>query len=327
MADVLIRPRASANQVSSLRTDDFANRLRKRHKHLRRWAERWPTDAFRIYNWDIPEWPFAVDCYGDAVVLQHFVQRRYEDESEVRRAAAVQTVEEVLDVAPEEIFVKERKRQKGGAQYERVDDGHAWRTVSEDGLVFRVDLAAYLDTGLFLDHRELRRIVADELSSRTAPLFLNLFSYTGAFSVWGARAGATVTTVDLSNTYLDWAKTNFELNNFDPDAHRFERSDVMRWLPQEHQRGGRFDVIVLDPPTVSRSKKMVRDLDIQRDHEELIRGCRALLNDEGVLYFSNNFRDFRLAAELAADEAVTEITRDTIPKDFTSGIHRAWRIR
>lgn len=313
--------------MSSLRIDDFRNRLRKRSRHLRRWADRWPTEAYRVYDWDIPEWSFAVDRYGSAVVMQHFVQRKQIDEADERLEAAVAVVQEVLEVPADEIFVKERKRQKGKSQYERTGDDHAWRTVSEAGHSFRVDLAAYLDTGLFLDHRELRRIVADDLRRREQPTLLNLFAYTGAFSVWGASAGATVTTVDLSNTYVDWARDNFELNELDPKAHRFERSDVMRWLPQEHQRGGRFDVIVLDPPTFSKSKKMVRDLDIQRDHEELIRGARALLNRGGVLYFSNNFRGFRLAPELDAEADVVEITTETIPEDFSAGIHRAWRIR
>lgn len=310
-----------------MRSEDFGNRLRKRDRHLGRWARRWPTDAYRVYDRDIPEWAFAVDRYADAVVLQHFVRHSESaEESEQRLEAAIGAIVDVLEVDRAAIYVKERQRQKGGAQYQRLDD-EAPIIVHEDELRFRVDLAAYLDTGLFLDHRELRRIVAHDLAERSRPRLANLFAYTGAFSVWGARAGATVTTVDLSNTYLDWAQENFVLNEIDPSSHRFDRSDVMRWIGQEHQRGERYDVVVLDPPTFSRSKKMVRDLDIQRDHVELIRGARALLRADGVLYFSNNFRDFQLDPDLAHDPGVEEITPRTIPEDFTLGIHRAWRIR
>lgn len=309
-----------------MRIDDFINRLRKRHKHLQRWAQRWPTNAYRVYDWDIPEWAFAIDRYGDAVNLQQFVRAKEADElQDARRDAVVAAVVEVLEVAPELVYVKERRRQKGAAQYEALHAA-APRIVEEGGLRFRVDLAAYLDTGLFLDHRETRRLVAREVEDRAPCRVANLFAYTGAFSVWAARAGGTVTTVDLSNTYLDWAQDNFRLNEIDPRRHRFERSDVMRWLPQEYQRGERYDVIVLDPPTFSRSKKMVRDLDTQRDHLELVRGARALLNEGGVLYFSNNFRGFELAPQLAEDPAVEEITARTIPEDFGPGIHRAWRI-
>lgn len=310
-----------------MNSDDFRNRLRKRAKHLARWAARWPTEAYRIYDWDIPDWAFGVDRYGDAAVLQHFVRRgETDEEADIRRTVAVDVVAEVLGIEVDAIFVKERRRQQDGTQYEKLQD-EAPRVVVEDGLRFQVDLAAYLDTGLFLDHREMRRLVAADVERRQSPTVANLFAYTGAFSVWAARAGAVVTTVDLSNTYLEWAEQNFRLNGFDPGKHVFERSDVMRWLPQEHQRGGRYDVIVLDPPTFSRSKKMVRDLDTQRDHLELVRGARALLNRGGVLYFSNNFRGFTLDESLRDDPGVEEITGRTIPEDFKSGIHRAWRIR
>ena len=306
--------------------EDFQNRLRKRAKHLAKWARRWPTDAYRVYNWDIPEWAFAVDRYGDAVVVHHFVRRgESDDEADDRRALVLDAVRNVLGPDDADIFVKERRRQTGATQYETLDE-HALRIVSEDGLSFRVDLAGYVDTGLFLDHRQMRRQVGGDVATRTKPRVANLFAYTGAFSVWAARAGATVTTVDLSNTYLEWAEANFELNAIDPGAHRFERSDVMRWLPQAHQRGERFEIVVLDPPTFSRSKKMVRDLDVQRDHIELIRGALALLSANGVLYFSTNLRSFALDARFAEDDAFVETTARTIPEDFSHGIHRSWRV-
>lgn len=308
--------------------DDFANRLRKRERHLAKWARRWPTDAYRVYDWDIPEWAYAVDRYAEHVHLQEFVHRKLsEGERLDRLEAVVATVSEALEVPEERIHTKERRQQKGGAQYELLDEDARRFWVHEGQWEFLVDLDSRLDTGLFLDHRETRRMVAEEVKDRGKCLVLNLFAYTGAFSVWAAGAGGTVTTVDLSNTYLDWAQRNFRQNGLDVARHRFVRSDILRWLPQAAERGERFDVMVLDPPTFSRSKKMERDLDTQRDHADMIRGAMALGRRGATLWFSTNFRDFELRKDLSEDFVVEEITGRTIPEDFKPGIHRAWRIR
>ncbi len=307
--------------------DAFENRLRKRDRHLSKWAKRWPTNAFRVYDRDIPRWPFAVDRYGDHVHLQHFVPSKLSDDQiDADRADAVAAVRAALGVPVDRIHLKVRERQLGDSQYEKLTTVSSTLRVFEGEHRFIVDLDRHLDTGLFLDHREMRRMVGREVERRGPCRVLNLFAYTGAFSVWAAAAGAEVTTVDLSNTYLDRAKANFTLNGLDPARHRFERSDVLRWLPQARSRGESYDVIVLDPPTFSRSKKMERDLDVARDHEELITGAMALSRPGVALYFSNNYQGFQLADSVSDRFTVTEITHRTVPEDFAAGIHRAWKI-
>lgn len=308
--------------------DDLVNRLKKRDRHLAKWAKRWPTNAYRVYDWDIPEWAFAVDRYADHVHLQQFVDRRRNaEQNDARLTRVIDVVADALDVPPERIHTKRRRRQKGGAQYLPLDGEDVELWVREGPHQFLVDLESHVDVGLFLDHREMRRMVADEVSSRGSCRVLNLFAYTGAFSVWAAGAGATVTTVDLSNTYLGVARRNFERNGIDPQRHTFERSDCLRYLPQAARRDETYDVVVLDPPTFSRSKKMERDLDIQRDHADLIRGSLALGRRGATLWFSTNFRGFELRNDLERDLVVEEMTHRTIPEDFSPGIHRSWRIR
>jgi len=197
--------------------------------------------------------------------------------------------------------------------------------VREAGLRFEVNLEAYLDTGLFLDHRVLRALVRERAAGRR---MLNLFAYTGSFTVYAAAGGATASdTVDLSNTYLDWAARNLALNRLDPGRHALIRADVLAWLGLARREARQYDLIVLDPPAFSNSKAMTRALDIQRDHAALIAAARALLAPGGELYFSTNLQSFRLASTLAADPAVTDITAATLPEDFRDArIHRAYRI-
>ena len=304
-------------------TQEFRNRLRKRYRHLRKWAARWPTTAYRVYDWDIPEFAWTVDRYADRVFAQWFAGSGGDDvDPEI-----VPIIAEVLNVAVHDVSVRTRRRQKGAAQYERLDAQGARFTVSEGPHEFWVNLDEYIDTGLFLDHRELRRDVARNVAERGSNTrVLNLFAYTGAFSVWAAAAGAHVTTIDLSNTYLDWGRDNFRLNGIDPAAHRFERSDILRFLPQERRRAGQYDIIVLDPPTFSRSKKMERDLDIQRDWTFMVDECAGLLRRGGELFFSTNFREFELDVHrLSTKWHWTETTARTVPEDFRPPIHRSWR--
>lgn len=311
----------------------FENRIAKRSRHLSRWAERWPTNAYRAYDWDIPEWPWLVDLYGRAADVQEFVRRNMTDaERDEQRAHVVDVVERVFDIPRAEIRVKQRVRQKGDDQYEKQDDDGERLQVFEGGNKFYVDLDQYLDTGLFLDHRETRRLVAKEVKHLQKklgrqPRVLNLFAYTGTFSVWAASAGAHVTTCDLSNTYIDWAEDNFRLNDIDPAEHRFERTDVLRWLNQEYQRTeNRWDIAILDPPTFSRSKKMERDMDIQRDHVDLINDTMRLLHPGRHCYFSTNFRNFDFKRGPVKADRIEEITYKTVPEDFREGIHRCWII-
>lgn len=298
----------------------FENRLNKRYKHLRRFAAKWPTNAFRAYDWDVPEFPWSVDVYGDQIHLQYFRKNDTDDQL----SWVPERMMETLGVDADAVHFKERHR-RFGTQYEKLSNKGAEFIVDEGPHQFFVNLDAYIDTGLFLDHRNMRREVGDEVTRRGDPEVLNLFGYTGAFSVWAAAAGAKVTTIDLSNTYLDWAKRNFVLNGIDIRRHQFLRSDVMRWLPQ--QRGKeKYDVIVLDPPTWSRSKKMETELDVQNDHPFLLSQCWRLLRSGGVIYFSTNYKGFRLAKD-AVEAEIKEISSWTVPEDFKEKIHRAFEIR
>ncbi len=302
---------------------DFHNRLQKRYRHLRKFAGRWPTNAFRVYDRDIPEYAWSVDVYADKVYLQNIKNRGDDDQL----ADVLDAIIEVIGVDELDIYYTERERQKGDSQYEKQADEGKRFVVTEGHLKFWVDLVKYVDTGLFLDHRNLRREVAEDVKAYRKeldrdPAVLNLFSYTGAFSVWAADAGARVTSVDMSNTYLSWSEANFELNNLDRTRHDFLREDIMQWLPrlQPHQK---WDIIILDPPTFSTSKKMVDTLDVQRDHPFLINECLRHLHAGGKLYFSTNHRKFKLDQN-ALNSGAREITYKTMSEDFREGIHRAF---
>lgn len=307
----------------------FYDRLKKRHRHLSKWAKRWPTQAWRTYDRDMSEYPWTVDIYHEHVVIQEFASHKVDPEiAAERREHVLAAVQELL--TPKTLVEKTRQRQKGDAQYEKLSATSNSFSIQEGPIKLEVNLEDYIDTGLFLDHRELRRHVAQHIIDRKAQgkpnRLLNLFCYTGAFSVWAGHHGAQTTNIDLSNTYLDWTQRNLELNGLTMDQHIIERSDIMRWLPQQLYAGRRgcYDLIILDPPTFSRSKKMVRDMDIQRDHPGLIRDALTLLAPDGALYFSTNFQGFHLDDGIKRQVNIEEITAKTIPEDFRSSIHRAW---
>ena len=310
----------------------FADRLRKNLRHLGRWARRADIDAYRLYDADLPEFAFAVDRYACADGLVARVQE-YAPPASVdpqraaaRRAAALDAVAEVLEIDPAAISYRLRAPQRGDAQYEREAAPARYHEVREGGCRLLVDFDAHLDTGLFLDHRPMRLRLQREASGAR---FLNLFCYTGAATVHAACGGAeTTTSVDLSATYLDWARRNLELNGFGSDANRLVRDDVLAWLAGAAQQGERFDLVFVDPPTYSNSKRLDGDFDVQRDHAALLRDAAALLAPGGVLYFSTNFRRFRLDASGLGGLAVEEISRQTVDEDFRRNprIHRCWRI-
>lgn len=298
------------------------NRLKKRRKHLAKFARRWPTNAYRVYDRDIPEYPWTVDVYGDHIYVQEIKHRQSRGQLE----EVTDAVKEAFDVDDDHLHIRSRQRHDGQSQYEKRETEPCITHVNEGGLEFEVDLETYIDTGLFLDHRNLRRRVADEIRERAerghSVRVLNLFCYTGAFSVWAAHAGASnVVSVDLSNTYLAWAQRNFERNGLDVGNHEFVRSDIMRFLPKHGQN---YDFIILDPPSFSKSKKMEGTLEVQRDHALLINQSLNRLNRGGVLYFSTNLRTFELAQGNLIRTA-EEISHLTVPEDFRSGIHRAFR--
>jgi 23S rRNA G2069 N7-methylase RlmK/C1962 C5-methylase RlmI len=296
-------------------SDDFANRLRKNARHLGKWARRDGVTCWRVYDRDIPELPVTVDTYDGALVVNDY-RHESADDAWIRELAAA--AREVLGAG--DVFVKHRERLVGrreGHQYERVAEAGAWRTVREGGHAFRVNLSDYVDTGLFLDHRITRARVAGE----RAATMLNLFAYTGAFSVYAAAAGMQTTTVDMSRTYLDWAGENLALNQL---AGELVQADVREFLDDARRAGRRWDLVVVDPPTFSNSKRMDYTWDVQRDHAALLDDVRAVCT--GVVWFSTNRRRFKL--EYAPPGvAITDETHATIPPDFRDAkVHQAFRL-
>lgn len=306
---------------------DLANRLRKNARHWGKWARRNGIECYRVYDRDIPEFPLAIDRYGDWVHAQSFAASwaSIGDAQAAPDAALAPLIAQALDVDPAQVVLKTRARQRGTAQYGR-DASHAGAfAVQEGGLRFEVRLDAYLDTGLFLDHRQTRALVRERAAGR---FVLNLFAYTGSFSVYAAAGGAARSvTVDMSQTYQRWTRRNFVLNDVDFKRHTLVCEDVLGFLAEAVARRARFDLIVLDPPSFSNSKRMDTTFDVQRDHPALVRQCLALLAPDGELYFSNNRRGFRLDADLASEAAFEEITARTVPPDFARHRpHRCWRV-
>jgi len=307
----------------------FANRLFKNLKHLRRWAAREDIHCYRLYDADLPEYAVAVDLYEDWAHVQEYAAPSTVDPVRARRRLrdVMAVVPEALDIPPEHVVLKVRRRQRGADQYQKLSDESRFLEVREGGLSFLVDLTDYLDTGLFLDHRVTRQIIRQLAPGRR---FLNLFAYTGSATVYAAAGGArTTTTVDLSATYLDWARRNLTLNGFSSSEHSLVRADCRQWLARTASPPDDvYDLIFLDAPTFSNSKGMTGTLDIQRDHGELIRAAARFLSAEGVLLFSTNYRRFKLDEGLTEELAVTDITKRTIPPDFARNprIHRVYRI-
>jgi len=303
------------------------NRLRKNARHWGKWAKRQGISCYRIYDRDIPEFPVAIDIYGNCVHLQEFETgwKQEETEHDDWVEAVSNATAEVLEFPRSAIFFKHRARQRGLTQYEKTGAQGENFIVSENGHRFMVNLAEYLDTGLFLDHRNTRRMVQERAKGKR---FLNLFAYTGSFTVYAAAGGAiSSTTVDMSNTYQEWTKRNFELNGMDLSRHRLVRADVFAFLEQAVKEKQQYDLIVMDPPSFSNSKKMIGVLDIQRDHPQLINQCLQLLPEKGELFFSTNLRSFQLEQEKLAACHIREISGQTVPEDFRNKkIHRCWLV-
>lgn len=306
----------------------FANRLGKNIKHLMKWAKRNDIEAWRLYDKDIPQFPFALDIYGDQIHLQEYDTGwlMQPEEYEEWLAGVKEAVGFVTGFAPEQIHLKRRERQRGKEQYEKTGTQGEDFVVHENGRKFWVNLDKYLDTGLFLDHRNTRKRVGEMAAGKR---FLNLFSYTGSFTVYAATGGAVSSeTVDLSNTYLDWARRNFELNGVDAAQHQIVRADVFQYLQTGIEQGKQFDLIVMDPPSFSNSKKMLDILDIQRDQAKLVDGAMKLLAKDGLLFFSNNLRSFELDPALAERYQIKDVSKQSVPEDFRNKkIHQCWEIR
>ncbi len=310
----------------------FANRLRKNLQRLDPWAAREHIDCFRVYDADMPEYAFAIDVYGRAA--RHAYVQEYAPPKTVNQESAAERRREALAVLPEALGVplaqvhsRVRKPQKGAEQYERRENFGERHAVQEGGLKFWVNFRDYLDTGLFLDHRIVRGMLRSWAKDAD---FLNLFCYTASATVYAAAGGARSTTgVDLSNTYLDWAHENLLLNGFGGANHELYRADCLQWLDEYAAEGPRFDLIFLDPPTFSNSKRMEGVLDVQRDHVGMIRRSLQQLRPTGRLVFSTNYTRFKLDAEALGDLAIEDISAATVPKDFErhARIHRCFTVR
>ncbi|OLY92240.1 23S rRNA (cytosine1962-C5)-methyltransferase [Cnuella takakiae] len=299
----------------------FYNRLQKVYRHLSKQATRQGISCYRVYDHDLPEFPLLIEIFHDKLYVSEY-KRRHEMEEQEHEAwldGCKKVMHEVLGIAPENIFVKLRQRKTNRqGQYQKLDEQKNEFVVAEGGLQFLVNLTDYLDTGLFLDHRITRGMVREAAKDKRV---LNLFCYTGSFSVYAAAGGAAqVVSVDLSKTYLDWAERNMRLNFPLFASHQVIHADVLaklRELPAEC-----FDLIVMDPPTFSNSKRMDGVLDIQRDHVQLISDCLRLLAPGGMLYFSTNFTKFKLAEDGIAASQIRDITKATTPFDFAGKLNR-----
>lgn len=298
------------------------NRLDKNQRQLGRWARREGLEAWRLYDRDMPEFPLAIDRYGEALHVQVYERRRPFEAEQIRQLD--EALRQHFALQPEQLAIKTRRRQRGLAQYEKLDARASSLLVREHNYRFEVNLHRYLDTGLFLDHRGTRRMLGERAEGRTV---LNLFAYTGSFSVYAAGGGARRTvTVDMSRTYQDWSRRNLAHNDLnDPERHQFVQADVTGFLQHMRSSRERFDLIVLDPPSFSNSKRMQSSFDIQRDHPQLLRDCLSLLAPGGQLFFSNNRQGFRLDPAINDWAESEEITEQTVPPDFRRHRpHRCW---
>jgi 23S rRNA (cytosine1962-C5)-methyltransferase len=303
------------------------NRLTKISRHLSKQAKRLNVSCYRLYDHDLPEFPFCIEIYGDKLYVAEYKRRHgmTEEGHDEWMEKSIEIIMEVLSVKKENIFLKLRQRKPGRlGQYQKVDEVQHEFIVTENSLKFIVNLSDYLDTGLFLDHRITRQMVREQSAGKR---ILNLFAYTGAFSVYAAAGGAKeVISVDLSKTYLNWAERNFNLNDYYinhfslGDGCKFIHADVKQYL--KTITPGYFDLIIMDPPTFSNSKRMKDFLDIQKDHVELINDCMRILKPGGVLYFSTNFKIFLLNKEKINSASIKDITRQTTPFDFEGRLFR-----
>jgi len=300
----------------------FRNRLEKVYRHLGKQAKRVVISCYRLYDHDLPEFPFCIEIYEQNVYVAEYKRRHGmgEDEHDEWISRSMTVICAVLKVSEGNIFLKLRRKKPGRlGQYQKTAERRSEFVVEENGLKFIVNLSDYLDTGLFLDHRMTRENIRAGAKDK---IVLNLFSYTGSFSVYAAAGGAKeVVTVDLSKTYLDWAKRNMQLNGFiDLSTYKFIQADVLRYLHAVLENY--FDIIILDPPTFSNSKRMEDILDIQRDHVKLVNDCLRILKSAGKIYFSTNYKRFVLDTASIQSSLIKDITKQTTPFDFEGRINR-----
>ncbi len=300
----------------------FENRLTKVFKHKKKQANRMGISCWRIYEHDLPEFPFCIELYEDKVYVAEYLRRHgmNDEEHDTWLESCLDIISKILSVDIEKIYIRERKKMHHRSQqYERLNSVKEFFTVAENQLKFIVNLTNYLDTGLFLDHRITRQLVREECEGKKV---LNLFCYTGSFSVYAAAGNAaSVTSVDLSKTYLNWAKNNLAINSFTNNLqYHFIHQDVKQYLKTLPPNS--FDLIIMDPPTFSNSKRMKDFLDIQRDYAELLNDALQSTTKNGIIYFSTNLSTFKLEPEKIKASEIKNITKATTPFDFEGKLQR-----
>ena len=299
------------------------NRIAKNYKHRKKWARKQNIEAYRIYDREIPEYPYMVDIYGEYAVIFDRTNKKIDADKAHHYDHLVEALKSVLEIEDDKIITKRREVQKGIDQYKKLDRSMNTIVVKENQASFIINLHDYLDMGLFLDHRPIRQKIHAQAAGKSV---LNLFSYTSSISVFAALGGAKTTSVDMSKTYLAWSQENFEENGIELDNHQFVNASVLDYLAE--RVSDKYDLIFLDPPTFSNSKKMENTFDVERDQDILIKGCMKRLNDGGVLYFSNNKRDFKLSEKTKENYLVKDISYASIPDDFKDKkIHVCFEIK
>lgn len=301
----------------------FKNRIRKNYKHIRKWAKKSITNCFRIYDRDIKEYPLTIDFYDGKFCVHFFSYDKGQEEPALELKEEIKTVlTSLFETSSENIYWKTRTKREKLEQYEKLNEKEQFFTVLEYGAQFKINLTDYLDTGLFLDHRETRQKIKSLAKDKNV---LNLFAYTCSFSIQAALGGAFFTkSVDMSNTYTSWGEENFLINKLSLKDNEVVRADCLKFLDEEIRK---YDIIIIDPPTVSRSKKMDEMFDIQEDYIFLIKKSLKLLLPEGMIFFSTNSRKFKFDESLFEDCQIRDISNKTIPLDFhNQKIHKCWQI-
>ena len=315
------------SSVTSEVAVDFANRLQKNIKKIEKWAKQQGLDAYRLYDADLPEYNLAVDRYADHIVVQEYAAPKNIDENKARQRLldAVNATLQVTGIETNKLILKVRQKQKGTNQYEKLANKGEYFYVNEYGAKLWVNLTDYLDTGLFLDHRLTRKMLGEMAQGKD---FLNLFAYTGSATVHAALGKAkSTTTVDMSNTYLNWAEQNLLLNDIEGKQHKLIQADCLQWLEKCDRQ---FDLIFVDPPTFSNSKRMEDSWDVQRDHIKLMTNLKRILRPNSTIVFSNNKRGFKMDFAKLEELGLSavEISHKTLPLDFERNkqIHNCWLV-
>ncbi|MFN8945849.1 MAG: class I SAM-dependent methyltransferase [Pseudobdellovibrionaceae bacterium] len=309
------------------------NRILKNLQRLKSWVSQNQIQAYRIYDWDIPEYPFQIDLYGSTCLI-HDKSFSDSERDQKHLQETYLALQQIFDIPETSIIFKKRFQQREkdkSQQYEKLNQTNQKIPVQEGALKFYVNLNDYIDTGLFLDHRPLRKMILQRTIGNGALRFLNLFAYTCSLSVAAAKAGMHTVSVDLSEKYLNWGQDNFQLNELDPKKHSFLALNALEFLKYGYQNTAvesEFDLIFLDPPTFSNSKKMSEDFEVERDQIQLIENTMRFLKSDGLLIFSNNKRTFKLEKVITEKFKVKDISMETIPMDFQKKkIHQCYEIR